>query len=1300
MLGHFPPVVQALLQNATLEEEATGALRLLVADEVRCRLLERKGFPTQLRERLRSLGREGSISLGFRSEPAPAAEPEPPLPRLSRAPTEKPEVVVGVPIAGRPTPLEKVTPGAVAVVRGRIFRREVRSLRNGAETVRLGLTDNETSIYLKLYRPPDSSWSADRLTEGQGLWARGRAEADDGGEVFIRAKDLAVFPWPERSDPAPEKRVELHLHTKMSAMDSVLRLEETFQLLRSWGHKAVAITDHGVVQAFPEAYELGKRYGIKVILGLEAYLVEDRPRLVWEPRETPWEEEEWVALDLETSGLSPWGAEILEIGAIRLRGDEVAGEFHAVLKPELPVPPEILNLTGLTAAELAGGEEPGAVLERFREFLGTAGVIAHNADFDAGFLRHHFRLRGLPRLKQPILDTLAVGRLLLPELKRHRLEDLGKALRVPLEEHHRAMSDARTAAGIWRHLLSRLRERGIRNALELDQLGPEMAPAQWRSHHAVILAKDEVGLERLYRLVSESHLHGFHRHPRIPRSRLREREGLLLGSACQAGELYRAILSGQEEAVWEEIAGFYDYLEIQPVENNRFLLNENPGLTVEGLQELNRLILDLGRRLNKPVVAAGDVHLLHPEDAIFRQALQKAQHYRSVGEGGPYLKSTAEMLSEFGYLGEAAAREVVVDSPARLAAGIAELRPIPDGLFTPEMPEAEPALREMVRNRSAELYGQPLPAPVAERIEREMQSIVQNGFSVVYYIAHRLVKKSLDDGYLVGSRGSVGSSLVATLAGITEVNPLPPHYLCPACRHSDFEVGLEYGSGFDLPNRSCPVCGESLGKDGQDIPFETFLGFEGDKVPDIDLNFSGPYQATVHRYTEEIFGRSSVFRAGTIATIAERTAFGLVKNAFADRGLPGAEIDRLAQGLTGVKRTTGQHPGGLMILPAHLDIHRFTPIQRPADDPEADVVTTHFDYHAISHRLLKLDILGHDDPTVLRLLEDLTGWPVRRVPLDEPATLALFRGLEGLGVTAEAIGSEVGTIGLPEFGTRFVRGMLTESRPETFSELVRISGLSHGTDVWTNNAQDLIREKRATLGEVIATRDDIMVYLMRAGLPPREAFRIMEQVRKGKGLSETDRELMRGSGVPDWYIGSCDRIRYMFPKAHAAAYVTMAVRIAYYKLHFPAAFYASFFTVRANDFDVEVALAGEEALKERLRELEGLPAPTVKERNLVGILEVVREMYLRGIHFLNVDLYQSDAEQFRLTPQGLVPPLVSIPGLGLTGAQRLTAARDAATFLSIDDVRRRARLSQPILVALDRLGAFKSLPAHDQLQLF
>lgn len=1289
------------MQHATLEEDPAGELRLLVADEVSCRLLERKGFPTELRAWLTKLGREGNISLGYRSGPAPRLEPDPPLVITPRGPTEKPEVVVGTAISGRPIPLAKVVAGSVAVVRGRIFRLEVRTLRNGAEAVRLGITDDETSLYLKMYRSPGSSWSTERLAEGQGLWARGRAEADgEGGEVFLRGKDLAVFPWPERTDPAPEKRVELHLHTKMSAMDSVLRLEETFQLLSRWGHSAVAITDHGVVQAFPEAYELGKRYGLKVIFGLEAYLVDDQPPLVREPRRTPWAEEEWVVLDLETSGLSPWGAEILEIGAVRLRGDEVLGEFQAILKPAGPVPPEILTLTGLTAAELAGGEEPGEVLGRFREFLGAAGVIAHNADFDAGFLRHHFRLLGLPPLKQPILDTLAVGRVLLPELKRHRLEDLGKALRVPLQEHHRALSDARTAAGIWRNLLGRLRERGIGNSQELNDLGPEMARAHLRSHHAVILVKDQPGLERLYRLVSESHLHGFHRHPRIPRSVLRERDGLLIGSACQAGELYRAILSGQEPEVWEEIAGFYDYLEIQPVENNRFLLKENPGLTVAGLQDLNRLILDLGRRLGKPVVAAGDVHFLHPDDQIYRQALLKAQGYRSTEEGGLYLRSTAEMLDEFSYLGTETARQVVIDAPVALADSIDALQPIPDGLFTPEMPEAEPALREMVWQRAAEMYGETLPAPVAERIEREMSSIVQNGFSVVYYIAHRLVKKSLDDGYLVGSRGSVGSSLVATLAGITEVNPLPPHYLCPSCHHSDFAVGLEYGSGFDLPGRACPVCGENLGKDGQDIPFETFLGFEGDKVPDIDLNFSGQYQATVHRYTEELFGRSSVFRAGTIATIAERTAFGLVKSAFADRALSGAEVDRLALGLTGVKRTTGQHPGGLMILPAHLDIHRFTPIQRPADDQEADVVTTHFDYHAISHRLLKLDILGHDDPTVLRLLEDLTGWSVHSVPLDEPATLSLFSGVEELGVSPEAIGSEVGTIGLPEFGTRFVRGMLTETRPRTFSELIRISGLSHGTDVWTNNAQELIRDKRANLAEVIATRDDIMVYLMREGLPPREAFRIMERVRKGQGLTEADRELMRTSGVPDWYVGSCDRIRYMFPKAHAAAYVTMAVRIAYYKVHFPAAFYASFFTVRGNDFDVEIALAGLGALEERLKELEGLPAPTVKERNLVGLLEVVREMYLRGINFLTVDLYESDPVRFRLTPKGLLPPLISIPGLGLTGVQRLAAAREEASFLSIDDVRRRARLPQPILAVLERLGAFKSLPAHDQLQLF
>ncbi|MHB9145912.1 MAG: PolC-type DNA polymerase III [Symbiobacteriia bacterium] len=1213
-------------------------------------------------------------------------------------------------INGQPRPVSQVTEEERGVVvQGEILGFETRELRTGRQLVSFDLTDYTDSLSCKFFLDPDEPPLSESLADGAWVTVKGMVQHDKfTQELTLMVDDMVLGRQEERQDDAPEKRSELHVHTKMSSMASVLEVEKAIKTAARWGHPAIAITDSGVVQAFPDAYALGQKLGIQVILGLEAYLVDDGQPIVIRPAATPLDDVEYVVVDIETTGLSPVTEEVIELGAVRVKGGQVAERFQAFVRPTKAISPKIQELTGITPDMVADAAGPEAVLERFREFLGDAVFVAHNAQFDSSFLDFHLRRLFGQGLTNPVLDTLWLSRSTLTHLRTHKLDAVAKELSVALEHHHRALDDAETAAGILIKLLARGRQDRpeLATLADLNQLAQSIPPEQIRPQHCTLLVQNAVGLKNLYDLVSMAHLEHFFRVPRIPKSVLLQRgEGLLIGSACAEGALFDACQRGVTDEELREIGAFYDYFEIMPVANHLHLVDRGVVAAEEDLRQINRRICRLGQELGKPVCATGDVHYLEPRDGIYRQIL-------TAGLGKPvdnamadlHFRTTAEMLAEFSYLGEDVARQVVITEPARVAGLCEVVPPVPSGLYAPKIDGAEEQVETMSWTRARELYGDPLPDIVRLRLEKELKSIIGNGFSVIYLIAHKLVKKSMDDGYLVGSRGSVGSSLVATMMRITEVNPLPPHYRCRDCLHSEFIADGSVGSGFDLPGKDCPHCGTPMAKDGHDIPFETFLGFEGDKVPDIDLNFSGQNQNAIQKFTEELFGSDHVYRAGTIATVAEKTAFGFVKGYLEERGRTNvrrAEMGRLARGLSGVRRTTGQHPGGMIVVPRDREVTEFTPVQFPADDKNAGFRTTHFDFHSIHDNLLKLDILGHDDPTVLRLLQDWTGLDVKAIPFDDPATQALFSGLDSLGLKPEAIGSEVGTLGVPEFGTNFVRRMLLETRPKGFSDLVRISGLSHGTDVWTNNAQELIKNRTATLQDVIPCRDDIMVYLMYKGLEPGKAFKIMEKVRKGKGLTPEDEEYMRSQAVPDWYIDSCNKIKYMFPKAHAAAYVMMGFRIAWFKVHEPLAFYATYFTVRADNFDALLATQGPFAVQRKLEELEkkGNEA-TAKEKDLHTILEVVREMNARGFKLHPVDLYESDAENFKILQDGLLPPLSSLQGLGSAAAQGIITAREAGPFLSVEDLRARARVNKAVTELLEAAGCLKGLPQSNQLALF
>jgi DNA polymerase-3 subunit alpha (Gram-positive type) len=1219
------------------------------------------------------------------------------------------ELLIGYQIKDVPLLIKEIQEEERKVcVQGQIFDVDIRELRSGRSLLTFKITDYSDSITVKIFSRDKEDLAIFNAVK-KGLWVkvRGSVQLD----TFIRdlvlmANDVNQIYVKEREDTSKEKRVELHVHSTMSAMDAVSSISDLVARAAKWGHPAIAITDHGVAQAFPDAYSAGKKHGVKILYGIEANLVDDGVPMVYEAEHRHLIDETYIVFDVETTGLSAVYNTIIELAAVKIRKGEIIERFESFVNPHEPITDLISELTGITDDMVKDAPELELVLKDFLPFIENHTLVAHNASFDMGFLHMGYKKLDV-ELNNPVLDTLELGRFLYPEMKNHRLNTLCKKLDIQLLNHHRAVYDAEATGYLLWKMLADVTEREISYLDELNDHKGEGDSHRLRPSHCTIFAQNQVGIKNLYKLISISHMHYFHRTPRIPRSVLQQhRDGLIVGSGCDKGKVFEGMMQKSPEEV-EEIAKFYDYLEIQPVSNYQHLIERELVKSERHVQEILSNIVQLGKKLGKPIVATGNVHYLEPRDAIYRKilitALGGASPLRPNQLPPVHFRTTNEMLEEFQFLGDDLAKEVVITYPNQIQEEIEDIKPIPDDLYTPRIEGADDEVRQMSYTKAKSIYGEPLPEIVEARLEKELNSIIGHGFAVIYLISAKLVTKSLNDGYLVGSRGSVGSSFVATMTDITEVNPLPPHYSCLSCNHSQFFEDGSVGSGFDLPDKSCPNCGQSLKKDGHDIPFETFLGFKGDKVPDIDLNFSGEYQPVAHKYTQELFGVDNVYRAGTIGTVADKTAFGFVKKyeEEANLTLRNAEIARLASGCTGVKRTTGQHPGGIIVVPDYKDIYDFSPIQFPADDVQSEWRTTHFDFHSIHDNLLKLDILGHDDPTVIRMLQDLSGIDPKTIPLDDPDVMKIFSSTESLGVTEEQIMSKTGSLGIPEFGTRFVRQMLEDTKPTTFAELARISGLSHGTDVWLNNAQELIRQKIAVLAEVISTRDDIMVYLIHRGLDPSRAFKIMEKVRKGKGLEQDEIDYMREFKVPDWYIDSCQKIKYMFPKAHAVAYVLMAVRIAYFKVHHPIFFYASYFTVRADDFDVSLAVKGSVALRKRIEEInakgnEALP----KEKSLLTVLELCLEMIERGFEFKMVDLYRSHATEFLVEGDSLIPPFNAIPGVGTNAAINIVKSRENGEFLSKEDLQSRSRITKTVLEYLDQQGCLTGLPESNQLSLF
>lgn len=1253
--------------------------------------------------------------------------------------SDNPDVIYGKDFEEEAIPIEDIIGemGEV-VIRGKIINYDSREIKNERTILIFDVTDFTDTMTIKLFAHNEQvAELAEGIRKGAFVKLKGLTTIDKFDNELTIGSLVGVKRIPDftssRSDTSLRKRVELHCHTKMSDMDGVSEAKDIVKRAYQWGHPAIAITDHGVVQAFPDANHVwedlwkaekskrkeageenpDKQEFFKIIYGMEAYLVDDLHEIV--TGETGQDfHADFVVFDIETTGFSPVKNKIIEIGAVKVSDGQITERFSSFVNPDVPIPFEIEKLTGINDSMVINAPFIETVLPEFLEFCGNAVLVAHNANFDMSFIKENARNQGIRR-EFTYVDTVGIARILLPHQAKHTLDAVAKTLNISLENHHRAVDDAEATAEIFVKFIVMLTSKGVDTLAKVNVMGDASPDIVKRlpSYHAIILAKNNVGRENLYTLVSESHLTYYSKRPRVPKSLLlKHREGLILGSACEAGELYRALLEGKPDSEIARLVDFYDYLEIQPLGNNKFMVESEKISAInsmEDIMDMNRKIVSLGEEFNKPVVATCDVHFLDPEDEVYRRIIMTGKGFMDAEDQAPlYFRTTEEMLDEFSYLGSDKAEEVVITNTNMIADQIDVMAPVRPDKCPPVIPDSDKTLTEICYSKAHELYGEKLPPIVKERLEKELNSIISNGFAVMYIIAQKLVWKSVEDGYLVGSRGSVGSSLVAFMAGITEVNSLSAHYRCPKCRYYDFDSpevkAFSGNAGCDMPDKDCPVCGTLLIKDGFDIPFETFLGFKGDKEPDIDLNFSGEYQSKAHKYTEVIFGAGQTYRAGTIATLADKTAFGYVKRYYEERGSSKrtCEINRIVGGCTGIRRSTGQHPGGIIVLPVGEDINSFTPVQHPANDMSTDIVTTHFDYHSIDHNLLKLDILGHDDPTMIRMLQDLTGIDPTKIPLDDKGVMSLFQNTSALGITPDQIdGCPLGSLGVPEFGTDFVIQMLLDTKPQSLSDLIRISGLGHGTDVWLGNAQTLIAEGKANISGCICCRDDIMIYLIHKGVDSALSFTIMESVRKGKGLKPEWEKEMTAHDVPDWYIWSCKKIKYMFPKAHAAAYVMMAWRIAYCKINYPLAYYASYFSIRASAFSYEAMCRGQQHLENVMTEYKRRgDSLSKKEQDSMKDMKIVQEMYARGFDFVPIDIFTAHSRNFQIVGDKLMPSLNSIDGLGEKAADAIVEAAKEGPFLSKDDFRQRTKVSKTVVEMMDELNLLGKLPESNQISLF
>lgn len=1220
-------------------------------------------------------------------------------------------ISIGVEIKDDPVRLDTIVEEEKRLtVQGYVFDVETRELRSGRTLLTLKITDYTNSLQIKYFsRDKDDVTQLNAIKKGMWVKARGGIQNDTfARDLVMIASDIKEVYVPTREDKGynGQYRVELHAHTVMSQMDAVVTASALIEQASKWGHQAIAITDHANIHSYPEVLKAGKKNDIKVIYGLEANILNDTVNIALNPQSKDLQSSTYVIFDVETTGLSVVNNEIIELAGVKMTNGEVIDRFSTFIKPSTTIPANITNLTGITNDMVSDAPALSEKLPEFLTFIEDTVLVAHNAKFDMGFLQSACKQLGLEKVNNPVLDTLELARYLYPTQKNHRLNTLTDKFKVSLDNHHRAVDDSEATGHVLFHMLKDTIERGFKDLNELNHHG-EMDLKNIRPFHCTLYAKNMIGKKNLYKLVSLSHTDYLQKVPCIPKSVLKQyREGLIVASGCEKGEFYETVLNkSKEEAL--EVAAFYDYLEIQPHEINLHLVDKQLVSDELLLKKANQKIIEIGEELGKPVIATGNVHYLNPHDKVYRDILITGitgySPLKDQRKPDVHFRTTDEMIQAFSYLGEDKAFEVVVQNTNKLADEIETLQIFPDKLFTPNIEGAEEEIRTKCYDKAKEWYGEQVPEIVVARLEKELNPIIKFGFSANYLISERLVKKSNADGYLVGSRGSVGSSFVATMLGISEVNPLPPHYRCPACQYNEWFTNGEVKSGFDLEDKHCPNCETKMIGDGQDIPFETFLGFKGDKVPDIDLNFSGDYQPVAHNYTKVLFGEKNVFRAGTIGTVAEKTAFGYVKKYEEqnNKTYRSAELSRLASGCTGVKRSTGQHPGGIVVVPDYMDVEEITAVQYPADDKNSEWKTTHFDYHAFEANLLKLDILGHDDPTMMRMLQDLTGVDPTTISMNDPKVMSIFSSTEALGVSPKQIRTPVATYGIPEMGTRFVRQMLEEAKPSTFADLLQISGLSHGTGVWLGNAQELIRNQTCTISTVIGCRDEIMLYLIQKEMDSSLAFKITESVRKGRGLTEEWIQAMRDHNVPEWYIDSCLKIEYMFPKAHAAAYVISAVRSAYFKIYHPMAYYATYFSVRADDFDVELCCRGYESIFKKIEEIEekGMQA-TPKEKSLLTVLEMALEMTARGFSFKGIDLYKSDGTKFIVEGDALIPPFSAIQGVGVNAAKNLAAARDEGEFLSKEDLQTRAKLTKTVVEYLDQMGCLEGLPEQNQLSLF